>query len=342
MDYWDGNSCGGVAENRAALVALYNATGGDNWEDNTNWLSDEPMGEWYGVTTDDDGLVTDLWLRGNQLSGEIPPELGNLTNLLLLFLSSNDLSGTLPQELTRLKNLRIFWFYNNPQLCAPVDGAFQKWLTRLVHSGSSCAAEDSTADRAALVGLYEATDGENWDNDTNWLSDQPLRTWVGVTTDADGRVTGLRQDYNGLSESIPSSLGTLTGLVYLDLSGNDLSGSIPPELGNLVGLTNLLLSGNDLSGSIPPELGNLTRLQNLQLDYNELSGSIPPELGTPADLLTLYLNDNDLSGDIPSELGNLNLHALYLAGNQLTGCVPEALMDVYDNDFDDLGLPFCS
>ena len=65
---------------REALVALYNATGGPNWSGNYNWLSDVPISEWEGVTTDGNGRVTELDLYGNQLSGEIPPELGNLAN----------------------------------------------------------------------------------------------------------------------------------------------------------------------------------------------------------------------------------------------------------------------
>ena len=61
---------------RAALVALYNATGGPDWYNNNNWLSDVPISEWEGVTTDGNGRVTELELDGNQLSGGIPPELG--------------------------------------------------------------------------------------------------------------------------------------------------------------------------------------------------------------------------------------------------------------------------
>ena len=49
---------------RAALVALYNATDGANWYFNTNWLSDEPIGEWHGVTTNSDGRVSALNLWG--------------------------------------------------------------------------------------------------------------------------------------------------------------------------------------------------------------------------------------------------------------------------------------
>ena len=85
--YWRGGealcmpSAGDAATDRAALVALYNATGGANWGNNGNWLSNAPMGEWHGVTTDSDGRVTHLDLRTNQLTGEIPAELGDLTNL---------------------------------------------------------------------------------------------------------------------------------------------------------------------------------------------------------------------------------------------------------------------
>ena len=66
---------------RAALVALYHITGGANWNANTNWLSDRPIGEWHGVTTNSSGRVIGLNLPENQLTGEIPPELGGLSNL---------------------------------------------------------------------------------------------------------------------------------------------------------------------------------------------------------------------------------------------------------------------
>ena len=76
-----------VTADRAALVALYNATGGANWTNNTNWLSNEPLSEWHRVETDEDGRVTALRLVANGLSGEIPAELENLTNLQVLSLS---------------------------------------------------------------------------------------------------------------------------------------------------------------------------------------------------------------------------------------------------------------
>ena len=66
---------------------------------NDNWLSDAPLGEWEGVYTNDDGRVTRLGLYANDLSGEIPPELGSLSNLLGLVLGGNDLSGCVPSSL---------------------------------------------------------------------------------------------------------------------------------------------------------------------------------------------------------------------------------------------------
>ena len=64
-----------AAEDRAALVALYHSTGGDNWRRNDNWLSDAPLGQWYGVDTSAQGRVVALRLSYNQLSG------GNTTSV---------------------------------------------------------------------------------------------------------------------------------------------------------------------------------------------------------------------------------------------------------------------
>ena len=202
-------------------------------------------------------------------------------------------------------------------------------------------------DREALVALYNAADGPNWSNNTNWLSDEPSGEWHGVGTDRSGRVLSLFLGDHQLSGEIPAELGNLANLETLGLDGNQLSGEIPAELGNLANLEGLGLSGNQLSGEIPPELGNLANLEaghwkGLGLSGNQLSGEIPPELGNLANLEGLGLSGNQLSGEIPPELGNLaNLKSLYLHDNQLSGCVPEGLRDVATNDLRWLRLPFC-
>ena len=62
---------GSAETDREALVALYNTTNGENWRNNDNWLSDVPLGEWYGINTNDDGRVIALVFDDNLLSGEI-------------------------------------------------------------------------------------------------------------------------------------------------------------------------------------------------------------------------------------------------------------------------------
>ena len=93
------------------MVAFYNATNGENWDINYNWLSDTPLGEWEGVSTNDDGRVTSLNLGSNELSGEIPAELGSLSNLRWLEFKYNDLSGEIPAELGSLSNLEALELY---------------------------------------------------------------------------------------------------------------------------------------------------------------------------------------------------------------------------------------
>ena len=172
-------------------------------------------------------------------------------------------------------------------------------------------------DRAALMALYNATDGANWSRSDNWGTDAPLYTWYGVSV-SNGRV------------------------FTLSLSRNQLTGPIPVELGNLASLQFLFLTSNQLSGPIPAQLGNLANLETLHLNSNQLSGPIPAELGNLANLSHLWLNENQLTGPIPAQLGNLaNLQWLLLRGNQLSGCIPDGLRDVRINDLSRLGLTFC-
>ena len=188
-------------------------------------------------------------------------------------------------------------------------------------SGTSAA-----TDRAALIALYNATGGANWNDNTNWLTNAPLEQWYGVSTDGNGRVAGLDLRKNQLTGELPPELGNLTYLVTLDLGSNQLAGKIPSELGDLGNLVRLYLYSNDLTGEIPSNLGNLHRLNLLFLYGNQLTKEIPPELGNLSNLNTLHLDYNRLTGEIPAQLGDLtNLISLDLGHNRLTGTIPTAL-----------------
>jgi hypothetical protein len=168
----------------------------------------------------------------------------------------------------------------------------------------------------ALVALYYSTDGDNWIENTNWLSNEPIDTWYGITI-KNNKVTGLELPNNNLSGSIPSELADLPNLVRLNLAGNDLAGLIPTELGQLENLERLDLSHNNFSDTIPPEIGNLTLLEFLFFDNNNLIGSVPPELGLLVNLEELHLGNNDLTGSVPHELGNIeSLEVLHLNNNR--------------------------
>ena len=220
-----------------------------------------------------------------------------------------------------------------------VRGAGEGTATITATAGDASGTSEITVvnpDRAALVALYNATDGPNWVDNTNWLTDAPLGEWYGIDTNAAGRVVRIdlsgawgESTPHGLSGALPPELGGLSNLEQLYLSQNALSGPIPPELGGLSKLEQLYLSQNALSGPIPPELGGLSKLRNLYLGWNALSGAIPSELGGLSNLEWLYLGSNYLSGEIPQELGNLaNLEGLALFENDLSGPIPPELGDL--------------
>lgn len=118
-----------TTNDRAVLVALYNASNGPNWSTTTNWLTSRPIGQWYGVTTNTNGRVTELDLSANGLNGPIPPQLGSLSNLQRLLLYENQLSGSIPSQLGNLANLREIWIYDN-QLSGTIPSELGK-LTNL-------------------------------------------------------------------------------------------------------------------------------------------------------------------------------------------------------------------
>ena len=178
--------------------------------------------------------------------------------------------------------------------------------------------------------------GDDWTDNTNWLSDAPLEDWHGVEVN-DGRVTGLRRGGwdetvgrvvgNGLTGSLPPELGTLSRLRSLEAAGNSgLTGPIPPELGNLADLEFLSLQGNWLTGSLPAALGRLANLERVWFHDNALSGSVPTELGNLSALRILTLGQNPLSGQVPPELGNLtSLGELDLGYTLLDGPLPTSM-----------------
>ena len=283
---------------RAALVALYEATDGENWINSENWLTDAPLGDWYGVRTDGSGRVVSLDLAGewdyeqrewilHGLTGPIPVELANLDKLRTLNLYGNALEGRIPHEFGNLVNLEWLDLRVN-KLLGPIPSELAN-LTQL-----------------RTLNLY----------------DNALEGSIPPELGSLANLERLNLSWNNLVGSIPSELANLAQLRILDLRGNALEGSIPPELGSLANLEWLYLGWNNLVGSVPSELANLANLEWLHLEFNNLVGPIPPELGSLANLEWLSLRANKLEGLIPQTFLQLDrLQAFYIGGNEGL-CVP--------------------
>ena len=305
---------------RAALVALHAAAGGEGWTDSAGWLGGAALAGWHGVGTDSLGRVATLDLAGNGLAGRLSAGLGDLAALTELRVGDNALSGRLPRTLLELPLDELD--YAGTELCAPADEAFRAWLDVIAvlrGTGVECA---PATDREILEMLHDATGGRDWIDSRNWLTDAPLGEWRGVEVDDQGRVVELRLWDNGLAGRLPPEFGELAHLEYVRLSENALTGTIPPELSGLSALTHLVLDGNALSGQLPPELGGLPALEELRVENNDLAGPLPPELGGLASLRGLGLTGNPrLAGPLPAELTSLDrLERLLAAGTGL--CAP--------------------
>ena len=111
--------------------------------------------------------------------------------------------------------------------------------------------------------------------------------------------------------TLPTHLGALSSLTWLELQQNALSGSLPTELASLQRLNTLYLFENLVSGTLPPSFGNLTNLYTFAVGANLISGTIPSTYGSLKRLLTLGLRANKLYGTLPSELGSLTALTLF-------------------------------
>ena len=216
-------SCGDVTEIPEAeclgLVALYTATGGENWANKTDWLQTNTPCTWYGVSCSG-GRVNWLSLYENRLAGALPPEIGNLTALTGFVLSNNQLTS-LPTEIGNLTALT--WLNLDRNQLTSVPSQIGN-LTSLTGLGLT---NNQLTDLPSTIGAFSKVQWFGLSN--NLLTGLP--TQIGSLT----ALTELYLDGNQLT-TLPVEMGNLAALEYLHLHGNPLTGAVPTFLTNLPAL----------------------------------------------------------------------------------------------------------
>ena len=308
-----------IVMQRFAMATLYYSTDGDNWEKNSNWLSELPVCSWYvnnfgrqcltstnnykGDVGDRDvgDFITQLELDGNQLRGTIPNELVIMSETLhTLILSNNSISGPLPAFLlgSKLNDGR-----NDPRDYPGLGYGY------------------------SLKTLYL---------DNNKLTGPIPAEWVG-DGDAITKLEELKLNNNRLSGTIPPEFWVKAlSLVEFRIGGNPhLKGSISTEIGNLNSLR--IFHGEHVgwTGTLPTEIGTCFQLRELNLNQYDpedtfdtaakLQGSIPSEVWELPRLRLLDLEGLDLVGRLPT-VGQLvfltaTLREIRIGYNQLQGSI---------------------
>ncbi|KAM5584813.1 putative inactive receptor kinase [Rosa sericea] len=141
----------------------------------------------------------------------------------------------------------------------------------------------------------------------------------------------LNLSSNQFEGIFPSGFGKLEQLRYIDVRANALSGDIMTFLSQMGSVIHVDLSSNLFSGSLDLEIGNssfVSSVQYLNVSHNSLAGELFPHDGMPYfDSLEVFdASDNQLVGPIPSFNFVVSLRILRLGSNQLSGSLPEALL----------------
>ena len=323
----------GILADMVGLVVLYESTDGENWANRSNWATITPVGEWHGVTVGAGGLVTELELSDNGLNGELPPQLGSLSNLEHLGLWRNQLTGSIPPELGDLNKLEVLGIAGNK-----LTGTIPPELGGLVNL------TDLMLDVNGLSGSIPAELGNLANLKELWLNENQLSGVVPAELGQLSNLTTLRIENNNLEGEFPSEIGNLANLQHASIWDNKLTwaGSYAngylSDMVALVALHDSALAhspawreagGNHWLRYAPLDQwgdpitvagGRVTGL-NLKNYRQHVSGEIPPELALLTGLEKLDLSDNPgLGGELPATIGNLmNLEKLHIYNTSIKG-----------------------
>jgi hypothetical protein len=263
------------------------------------------------------GTVKDLNLSGE--IDELPPEIGNLTELDDLSISSMSLR-TLPKELGKCTKLTALRAYSNKLTGLPPElGALANLKKAVLWSNELAALPDTIDGWVALTELE--------------LQRNKLRR----LPDAITRLANLEEldlEHNELAE-LPAHWSGMARLRKLELGANKLT-AFPRGVLELPALRELFLKRNQIS-ALPDDLGRMNTLEVLDLSNNKLA-TMPAGLWGLAELTNLDVSDNAIVA-VPKDIGKLRaLDTLDVSGNPIEGVSEDAIRTGRDGVFKALGL----
>ncbi|KAG6639600.1 MDIS1-interacting receptor like kinase 2-like [Carya illinoinensis] len=291
-----------------------------------------------------------LDLSVNLLSGKIPPEIGHLNSLAKLGLSQNRLEGHIPTSLKNLRNLTFLSIFQN-QLSSsiPEEIGLLNSLTylRLAENQLQGSIPHSFANLSNLQKLYLRDNrlsgpipqgiGDSMNMATLQLCKNQFTGSLPESICHGGSLQYFAISNNDFRGRVPQSLKNCTSLEKVFLTGNQLTGDISQVFGSYPNLITMDLSHNNFYGKISSKWGQCPKLGTLKMNGNNISGSIPPKIGNWIQLRVLDFSLNHIVGEIPKELGKLtSLQKLWLNGNQLSGAVPIEFESLTNLEFLDI------
>ena len=275
---------------RDALIALYNATDGPHWKDNTNWCSDKPLSEWYGVYLSGE-RVSELNLEFNGLNGTLPAELSNLKSLKRLVIAESE---------GRISNMEAI--FGLPALESLEFGIgslsdYEVYKSRMFAVPSGIG-QLKNLKRVSLTGINEDLPEDFFE--LNRLEELYLYSFN------TGRP--LQAGFGKLKELRIFHINSISDVIFP--GSNPVCGELPDAIYDLDKLESLSLGDTNIGGQLSPRIGELKNLNLLNLPANQFSGPIPAELSNLALMERarmrnrISLKDNHFSGKIPEAFRN--------------------------------------
>jgi gliding motility-associated-like protein len=328
---------------RDALVALYNSTNGSAWADNTNWDTANPVSTWFGVTVVSNS-VTRIELPSNNLTGSLPADLLNLTNLTFLKLDNNSLESDLP-DFTAFTSLTELYFDNNNFQYGDFENEHAAYTGLSVYSNNPQANVDDIETIGAVLGsnVTLSTNCSGTQNNYQWHKGvYPAGTLLAGETNADLNLNAIvaadaGEYYCVITSDIVTDLTLVREQITLTVGTcDDIGRDALIALYNATDGPNWVNNANwNTTASIDTWFGVTTNasgcVTSIDLNAsnnfagaNNLTGTLPEELGNLESLEVLDLFNGNLTGTIPTSLTRLtNLKNLNLGSHDLTGPIPE-------------------